>query len=317
MGRRTKKNESILCADIGGSRVKAAVMHSGISLEELQAVRTIAFDSKEWLNENLPMLFHSSSVESLCHKVSTSFDQICFGVKGPVMDGSLFVVSQVSLPREIKRECEETSQCSVFVECDMGIWSRGALYWQNLVKQEIPYPCLGVTFGTGIGVALLRSPHDVVNIEISVLDAPFERLLELAVDQPLNIEYARLTPHGPIGKPFFQWVKYAYPHYDDQMVQKEFNRRVKAFLEDMEEFFDKKLGISINSVMMGGGNSRFIEALTLQKEIGKKIMVLSPQSLARFGVSPDIISLLGCTLLPHHSPVEMIPSWDEMMPWYK
>jgi hypothetical protein len=96
----------VLCVDIGGTRVKAAILYPGITLEELQRVSTIAFDSKEWLSEDLPRLFKDDIVGSLSNRMGSCYDQVSIGVRSPVMNGEYCVVPKEHLPLEMKKECE-------------------------------------------------------------------------------------------------------------------------------------------------------------------------------------------------------------------
>ena len=310
------KSINVLCADIGGTRVKAAILHPGITLQELQAITTVAIDSQEWLNDDLPLLFSFGDTRGLPQKFTKPIDQICFGVRSPVKDGKCCVVPKEHLPRDIKHLCQEVSNRPVFVECDTGIWARGAIYWHNLIQKDISFPCLGITFGTGIGVALFKTSDDIVNIEISLLDTPYKRLFEETEEQPIKIEYDRPAPHDAMGKPFFLWVEKEHPDWSDEKIQEVFNKRILGFLIDMQEYLQIKENVTIDSFMIGGGNSRLIDSKKMQKALGKQFIVLNVQNVSQYGVSPDIISLLGCLVLPQCSPVKMMPCWDEMMPWY-
>jgi hypothetical protein len=306
----------VLCVDIGGTRIKAAILHPDITLEELQGISTLAFESKEWLNEDISRLFSPDTPGNLYEKIGVKYDEVSIGVRGPVKDGAYCVVPKEHLPREMKQKCQEAAKCPVFLECDTGIWARGALYWQSLIKQNISFPCLGITLGTGIGVVLISAPDDIINIEISVIDSPFERLCKLTKNQPLKQEYGRPAPHDAIGMPFFLWSQKERPFFKPQLVQTEYNARILAFIKDMQAYLTDKLGIEISSIMMGGGNSRLIIPQDLESELNKRIVLLSPDNIAKYGVSFDIISLLGCLMIRVNPPVKMLPSWSEMLPWY-
>lgn len=305
----------VLCVDIGGSRIKAAVLHPEITLKELQNTSTISFESKKWLNEDIPQLFNPDILGNLYEKTGVECDEVSIGVRGPVMDGTYCLVPKEHLPREMRKKCREAAKCPVFLECDTGIWARGALHWQSLIKQDVLFPCLGITFGTGIGVALISAPDDIINIEISVIDAPFARLLELAKNQPLKQEYGRPAPHDAIGMPYFFWKQKENTFSNPRVIQNEFNMRVLAFIEDMQDYM-KGLGMKAESVIIGGGNSRFIIPQDLERTLGKQVALLSPDSVSQYGVSFDVISLLGCLKIRVNPPVKVFPSWNEMLPWY-
>lgn len=305
----------ILCVDIGGSRIKSAVLHPEITLKELQNTSTISFESKKWLNEGITQLFDPDIPGNLYEKMGVECDEVSIGVRGPVMDGAYCLVPKEHLPREMREKCQDAAKRPVFLECDTGIWARGALCWQDLIGQEVLFPCLGITFGTGIGAALISAPDDITNIEISVIDAPFVRLLELAKDQPLKQEYGRPAPHDAIGMPYFHWRQKNNSSNDAQTIQNEFNVRALAFIEDMQDYL-KELEVDIASIMMGGGNSRFIIPQGIESSLKKPVILLSPDRISRYGVPFDVISLLGCLKIRVNPPIKVLPSWNEMLPWY-
>lgn len=306
----------VLCVDIGGSRIKAAVLYPEITLEELKKIEPTSFSSKEWLNEDLPLLFNAEIPGNIQDRIGSTFDELSIGVRSPVMDGTYCVVPKEHLPREMKKECQENAKCPISLECDTGIWARGALYWTHLINQNVAFPCLGITLGTGIGVAVFLSPSDIINVEISVINSPFTKMFALSRHQPIKQEYGRPAPHDAIGMPYFVWSQNERPYYDEKLTQNEFHERVLAFVEDMDDHLRNDQRIEIKSVMIGGGNSRFIDSSRLVNALNKQIILLSPNAIAQYGVPFDVISLLGCLMIRVNQPVKMLPSWEEMLPFY-
>ena len=178
---------------------------------------------------------------------------------------------------------------------------------------RIQYPCLGITLGTGAGVVLMRSPKDMLLIEISFIDFPFIQLFSSAQEQPIINEFGKKSPHRPIGQAYFNWVHDQHSSWDENKIQQVFNQRIEAFCKDMQVCLQENFNIKIKSIMFGGGNSRFIDEDYLHRKLMNDIIVLSPASLTSKGVSSDIISLLGCTCLTNDIKTEYFPSIEEIM----
>lgn len=299
-----------LCADIGGSRIKAAILHPGISLEELRQTPFLEMSSQQWLNEFFPNLFDPHLIGSISQKISSSYDLISFGISGPVVNSRLYINPLNTVPRELKNECEKIGKCTVFIENDVIIWGRGAIYWQNLIGKKMTFPCLGITLGTGVGVVLLTSPHDICNIDISYIDITLRRLQEISQEQPAWSSTGKLIAHELLGNPFFDWAKREHPEWSEKILADTYNKRVIAFLKDMQEFIKTQLNTTPHIFMIGGGNSRFIKYNLLHKKLNKKLLLLNPQALALFNISPNAISLLGCIAPELLPPSKMIPAWE-------
>lgn len=294
-------NTEILCVDIGGTRIKAAVLHPEISLEELQSIFVATFDSKEYLNEHISDLFNPFLDHSLPQRLSIPYHQISFGITGPILEGSLYITEKMKIPLHLKKACEKASGCAVFVENDGIIWARGVHYWQSLIKEDLSFPCLCVTLGTAVGMSILYSPEEAINVEYAFLNIPFQRIKQLTKTQ---------TGH-PLGRDFFHWIEKEHIE-DEKIIQKIYTTRIIAFLKDLEDFFAKK-HMQFNTIAIGGGNSRYALPMYIQAEFDQKINVLNPSYFMKFKVSPDIISLLGCLITPYVPLAKMIPSWQEIL----
>lgn len=299
-----------LCADIGGSRIKAAILHPGISLEELRQTSFIEMSSQEWLNEFFPNLFNPYLTGSISQRLSAPYDLISFGISGPVVNSNLYMNPLNTVPRELKGECEKMGRCTVFIENDVIIWGRGAIYWQNLIGKKMTFPCLGITLGTGVGVVLLTSPQDICNIDISYIDITLRRLQQISQEQPAWSDTGKLIAHELLGNPFFDWAKREHPEWSGKVLGDIYNKRVVAFLKDMQEYVKTQLNTTLHIFMIGGGNSRFVDKKFLQKKLNKKLLLLNPQTLALFNISPNAISLLGCIAPELLPPSKMIPAWE-------
>lgn len=304
-------NCDVLCVDIGATRIKAAVLSESMTLDELQDVNIITMSSREWLNESLPKLFDKNSSHNLGGKVIQPYEYLSFGITGPVSNNRLYINPfRLNIPRQLADECEDVLGAPVSIENDTTIWVFGALYWQKLIKNEIKFPCLCITLGTGVGVALLTSLQDITLIEISLLDIPFNRLNKICKDHQ-NFHSGSFFGQA-IGNKFFDWV-HMHNSWSKDIIENVFNNRLIAFIKDMQEFFAKEMDIKPKNILIGGGNSRFVSRYYLQNSLKKEIMVIAPAYLNAYGVSPDIISLLGCVQLPSHRSVSCMPALETIL----
>lgn len=283
--------EKVLCADVGNTRIKAAVLDMDLSLEELRAAAVIAFDSKEWWSERLPHLFNPTIPGSLPQRLQIPYQKISFGMCGPVADGGIYLNCTRPIPKNLKGACESIANIPVAVVNDAVMWVKGALVWNRLIGQEIQYPSLGITLGTGVGAVLLITPEHWIALEVSHIGCPFERIHAIAQEQPLPI--GNRFYHRLVGKYFFEWAAQAHPEWSDSELQHHFVERAAAFLEDMRIYINQGMGIALKSVMIGGGNSRLIDKEALSPFLDMQIALYNSKSIEPYGVSSDIISLLG------------------------
>ncbi len=298
----------VLCVDIGGTRIKAQILHPNMTLQELQETNVIYLQSHGRLNERLPQLFDVNENTSLAQMFNGLYDQISFGITGPVVDGAFYENPKRKIPRELKKRCSEVALCPVFVENDAIVWARGALIYQNLIKKKVQYPCLALTLGTAAGVVIVRSPDDMVDIEIDILDTPFAKLQKIAGDQLKVKEKNMPWPHNAMGEFYFKWVREYQPEWNEQVLCQNYNERIIAFIEDMQEYVEKHFQISLKQVMIGGGNSRFISARYLKAKLTPGVSLLNAQHLAKHKVAADVIALLGCLHPPHYKNSTLHPA---------
>ena len=143
-----------LCLDIGGTRIKAAILKPNMTLEQIKHVKVITMSAEGWFSEKLPTLFDPNNTDGLTNRVNCPFDNVLFGISGPVCNRSEYINPNIKgIPRFLKTECEKILKKKVIFDIDTVIWSCGALYWNDLMGEKIQYPCLGITLGTGAGVA--------------------------------------------------------------------------------------------------------------------------------------------------------------------
>lgn len=313
--------KNVLCVEVGWQRIKAALIPQNVKYEELKKIATISAPSAMWLNANFPILFKKTLPNPLTPLLKESFSTISLSISGPVYeDGFHPDLGKRGIPENLKDACEELAHCNVIVENDVVCWAIGTQEYLTLKSEPLKFPYLAITFGTGIGTALVLDEKTVYGIEITYTDFPFSRLKFLCCEQTFTPTF---TPHRALGKPFFDW-KLGRREFTDQEVApylEIYNNRFQAFIEDfvgnLEELFD----IKIRDILIGGGYSRFIEIpekfsrSIIQGTVVPRIISLKPQILVSEGISPDIIQLLGCLRLSQEDRPKtyLYPTYSNLM----
>ncbi len=172
-----------------------------------------------------------------------------------------------------------------YIERDTNAWALGALEYLSLVSKQPEFPCLAITLGTGIGIILIENATTIKTIEFCTMPWIFPNLKHLTTN----------LVHEPVlvlGKNFLVHFFHGETHIDEGMkrYRKTYNSHFWAFVDDVSLNIEQMFGCKIASVIVGGGNSRFIDAFNTPLPL----YLLNPQSLEKEGVSPDIIQLLGC-----------------------
>lgn len=288
--------KNVLCVEVGWQRIKAALLPTNVKYEELKKISTISAPSAIWLNENFPILFKTTLPNPLTPLLKESFSKISLSISGPVYENGFHPdLGKRGIPEHLKEACEKMAHCDVVVENDVVCWAIGTQEYLKLKSEQLKFPYLALTFGTGIGMALALDENNIYGIEINYTDFPFSRLKHLCSEQqqPLN---PRFTPHRALGKPFFDW-KLGRRAFTDQEVAPYlaiYNDRFQALIEDLVGDLEKQFDVKIKDILIGGGYSRFIE---IPEKFPYSIITLKPQILIAEGISPDIVQLLGCLRL--------------------
>lgn len=280
----------ILCVEVGGTRIKVALLPKEASLEKLKRIQAQAFPTADWLSAKLPTLFNSLAAGNpLSPYLKSIFSQVSLSVSGPVFDYSLRIPRTREIPVELKKACEKESHCGVTVDNDAVVWAKGYLAYAKIQKLQPKFPCFATTLGTGVGGALLLDEHTVYGIEVSHIGCDFPRMKPLQGEQP----FERWSPHGMLGRRFFNWIFKEQSFTDEEMAPHStmYNARFQALVEDVAETVNRIFSVKIVSLLVGGGNSRFIQ---IPKDFPLETTVFSPQNLAKEGLSADTLIFLGC-----------------------
>jgi hypothetical protein len=284
--------EMILCVEIGNTRIKASILPNyDLTLEDLRKLNTIAFPSKPWLKQNVDQLFNKSSQTPLSELLSTNPVVISLSIFGPIYDKRIHGCGiRNGLFENLQEVIQQQVSCPIQIESDAVSWAVGAIEYLGLQSQTIDFPCVAITFGTYIGVALIENPHKISALEIWAMSPAYDRLTPFA--QSYNLQD---FPVAILLKKHIDTVSGGEAFIEEKMktYRPEFNQHVQAFIDDISEHLQMIFPClpKIKSVLVGGGYSRFINTLNCSNRTS---FILSPHNLIAQGIAPDIIQLLGC-----------------------
>ncbi len=277
-------NDKVLCVEIGHSRVKACMLPVNPTLEELRLIETIENVSSPWLGQNIKHLFlnDKSPLYPILITKPTTLSLSIFGTE----KYSKYPSGKVDdYPDNLEELLSYSFGDSFHIERDTNAWAIGALEYLALHKKTPEYPCLAVTLGTGVGLVLIENKNTIRTIEFWTMPWKFPKL------EPLSVNFVK-EPVLILGKNYLAEFFHGENNIDEGMKEYKgkYNKHFWTFVEDVNTHIEEMFGYKISSVLVGGGNSRFIKA----SKTPLPLYLLNPQLLKKDGISPDIIQLLGC-----------------------
>ena len=277
-----------LCIDIGGSRIKWAVIGDIRGEDDLRAVRVDSIRTLGWLNESLPELLNSDNRQSINHAARNigPFDCVSVGIceevdaKGRI-GGHLLTRG---VPTDLADRWRNLVGKEVRLVNDAVAWMLGATRYASYAGRSISRPALAVILGTGMGLAILDLDGTTRAQEFD------ERFLlrEISKAAGLNADFDYWDIHSVVGRPFMDWIERERPHWSSSDVRREFSSRVAALLRDVMHAYGTP-----RTVILGGGNSDYF-SLEQWSELFPGIALLPLTVSELHGVNPDAIPLLGC-----------------------
>ncbi len=277
---------NVLCIDVGHTRIKAGLLPKNPTLNDLKKAQTYAWPSAPWRQHNLDQLFTRTKETPLQRLLKTDPEEISLSIYGPIFDRKIHCTTAKSdLFHELQATLQKATHAHLTLDCDSTMWAIGAIELLRLTNQMPRFPCLAITLGTSVGVALIESPKKFSAIEVWILSPPYERLRPIAM--PLGHKEA---PQRILGKKYLDSIAVELQYH------LEYTHHVYAFKEDICDFIETSFPDlpKIETVLIGGGFSHLLDSAQMN---GRKTILLTPKKLELWGVSPDIISLLGCETL--------------------
>lgn len=288
---------NILCIELGKTRFKAACLTPSMDVNALKNVKITVGRSSEWLQKNTHLLFRNSLGNPLSELLSEPYTEISLSIFGPIFDQARHISWRTAgLPSEnLKELLENETGRPVEIDSDSASWAIGAIEYLKFEEKIVTYPCLAVTLGTRVGLALIESEHQIKVIEFWAMDPLYPRL-----SQHLNSPDL-ISPRQLLEKKYLENLFGGEDFIDENMntYRATYNQHLYDFIDDACEQLEKHFLLSnISTILIGGGHSRFVDD---HQSGAKEMHVLNPQKLTEKSFSPDIIQLLGCLRMTHTS----------------
>lgn len=280
----------ILSIDIGGTRIKASVIITPLSIERLKNTKVYAFRNIGWLNEHLPRIVdpdHWASITNHTFKLD-SIDAIAIDGPWRVSNNMIkgYYPEVFKIPYDLKDKLEKYSGKNVICnQNDATAWLKGMIQYLTLTNSAVPFPVLCLVFGTGIGSAYAKSLREINGFEVSELSV-FQQLRTIEHFNN-NWEVHRIFTDREQSS-FFRKVRDDDNRrsWDYDRVREKYTKRVVALIQDIKS----EKSLKPQTVFIGGGFSEYISQRMITKDLGIDAKVFRSLDL---GINPDLLPLLG------------------------
>lgn len=283
-------NRSILCVDIGGTRIKAALLDEPLDATSLSRQRVVVRRSLGWLNAHLPRLFSREDPASLLAdpRLSGDVSRVAVAVPGPVVGGR-FRRDDLDVPRDLRRVLSEQAGVPVTLARDADAWMGGFDVLCRRIGRPLAHPAIAVVLGTGVGLSATDEEGRVRSLEIAAWTTPFEKLGRAAGravprERPWEV-------HHMVGRPFFDWVGSEHWDWGHERIARELTDRVVALLEDVLPGVDPGRSAP-HTIVLGGGNVEYVDLARIREAFQAEV-VCSADLCSPADIDPDLVPLLG------------------------
>jgi hypothetical protein len=283
-----------LCIDIGGTRIKSAVLPEFPTLDQAKNAPSKVIRTLGWLNHSLPKLVDRNQwggLASYYYKSGIDYDSVALSVPGAIDEKGLFkrsdlVHGSAKVPEKLLAALKKSADCPVTVIKDADAWMMGFQAYMNARGEKIEHPVILMAFGTGCGISVTSKDGDVMSIEAS--GRPANSWKQLAVASGYDITEGWHV-HKIIGRSFFEFVEKSHKEWDHLKIRREYTKRVDAALDDILPWIEESLGYSVRTCVLAGGNAEYVSVSSLEKKRLKVISLTDRLS----SLSPDLITVLG------------------------
>jgi hypothetical protein len=283
-----------LCIDIGGTRIKSAVLPENPTFEQVRDAPSMVVRTLGWLNHSLPKLIdpgHWPSLATHYQNQGIHYDAVAMSVPG-VIDGEGrfkrpdLVHGPAKVPERLLEALRKSAGCPVTVVKDADAWMMGFQAYAKARGIKVEYPALLMAFGTGFGISAASSADSVASIEAG--ERPAHSWKRLAADSRFNITEGWHV-HEIIGRPFFEYVEESHKEWDHLKIREEYTKRVNAALDDILPWIEGSMGHPVRTYVLAGGNAEYVSVRTLS-EGGRNVISLTDRMSS---LTPDLITVLG------------------------
>jgi hypothetical protein len=281
----------ILSIDVGGTRIKAAVIPQDVTLNQLKEIIVHVKSRWGWLNNNLPRIVDPDLWASFTNKDSKlgPFDAIA--IDGPWsvsknMISNYHYIDELGIPSNLEPKLNElTNKRVVCNQNDAEAWLKGIIKYYELDSETIQYPVFAIILGTGIGLAHANSNQKICGIELGAINSPFTRIRKFE-DFKQNWDiHDRLSE-----REFFKSLseKDDRKKWDYVRVRAEYTSRIGGLIKDILSAKELKP----STICIGGGLSEYVSERTIKEYTKIEAKVIRRQD---FKINPDLIPLIGNT----------------------
>jgi len=271
-----------LCIDVGGSRIRAAVLDASDSLPSLRRKRVVSIRSLGWLNETLPKLLAPSNSANLTERIGIPYEDIAIAVPGAVSDG-VFLRPDLGIPQDLAAAFTNAAEMQTRVVSDSVAWAVGSVALAALSGERLALPALVLILGTGVGCAIAVDERRAVPVEISTWPLRF-LALEAASNRAIEESW---QAHEMVGHQFIEWVASDNPAWSFECVRREYTQRISALVDDLVPTLVRQHG-ELRTLVIGGGNVDLVD----ERHLTSALDVVT-WTRATIDIDPDLIPLIG------------------------
>lgn len=281
----------VLGVDIGGTRITASILTNPIDLAQIKAAKVTSVSSVGWLNSSLPRLLAPDEWAGLrsADVGLAPFDRAAIAMPGESVGGLWRCwMNAQGVPADMVGAFTDAARMRVGVCNDGQAWARGAALYRDLLGQPCRLPAAVLTFGTGIGLGVVRPSGRAVGLEISELSNDFintSRVAGLKVNPAWRV-------HHVCGRQFFDWLSAERPSWSYHDVREHFTARVAAVLLDIEAGLSAAAGGRVWTLYIAGGNASWVSIRGLRANLGGNVQVEALTD-AKLGFSAGLLPILG------------------------
>lgn len=283
----------VLCVDIGGTRIKYALLNTKSKLKDIKNSEIYNTRTLGWLNNTLPELFSTNHWANILSKFKHStFSEIAVCFPSPIRKGKYFGrndLIKLGVPEQLSDAIKDSSGKKTKLINDADAWGIGIDKYFINKNYKFEYPILTITLGTGVGVSLMESPNKIYSIELSAASTKF-RNLSKSCGKNVN---SGGKVHEILGKEFFNWIEKEQMKFSYNIIRDEFSKRVSALILDLKDKMSYELN-HIGVIAIGGGRAEYASSSQIEKVIHQKPYSLIDRII---NVNPDFIPLLGLSNL--------------------
>lgn len=294
-----KKQPNTLSIDIGGTNINSSVINSSMSIDELNKAQINTIKTQGWLNKTLPEFINHEKLKSLVNE--SDLISFCGPFRIDDSDDKIardhYHVTELGVPENLAQKISDKVGKPVTIKNDAVAWSEGIFRYHELIEKDIAFPVLTISLGTGVGMAITHERDEIMNYDISyrLSGSVFKKLTDTANYYPwMGKNPTAGKVHQILGYNFHTWVKKEKPNWSKSKIQREYTKRLIAFLFDLR-YHTKFVYSKVKTIFLCGGSTKYLSNEILQKSEedhikSKNFIIVDENSVE---INPDKLPLIG------------------------